>query len=179
MATVSAGGALLGLQGSRASADVDHGLEYQTYVGMDFKALSSSDTDSHYWDNGSVYTVSAVPNYSALATRINAPTGARLERAIFNIRLAAGPPMRLILLAFDALNSYQILGDVTVFDASPDLIRGIDMPITPTEIDEHWSYSLRCFFGKAELGAFPSFPPGPPYPDQLLWGARVGFRGRG
>ena len=178
VASVSAGGALLGLQGSRASADVDHGLEYQTYVGSDFKPLTRASTDWAYWDNGSTYAI-AGSGFNVFATKLAAPIGATFERALFNVRLAGGPPIRFQVLAFDAANSYQVLGALTVSDLSPDLIRGVDIPIIPTEIDEHWSYSLRFTFGKAEPGTFPSFPPGPPFPDQLLWGARVGFRGRG
>ncbi len=101
--------------------------------------------------------------------RLELSQGATFMSAIVNLRFASGGPIHLFVLAFDTLNSFQLLASATVNSPSLDPIRGVDLAATPTEIDNaRWSYSLH--WGPSWAAAAPlGHPPDLPVPEQLLW----------
>src|SRR2546428_1559554 len=118
----SAAAGLLGFRGATANAAA-RGLQYVTYVGSDFKQNHGTSAQSTYWDNGSAYGIRVGSGGTGFQVKLALPDGATILEASANIRFNSGDgPVFLRVLAFDARDGYQVIGQKDVYNASPELI---------------------------------------------------------
>lgn len=177
-AVASATGAGIALQGGVAAAGLTtaKGIRYATYAGAHFRAHHGSIAQANYWDNGSLYGFRVGPGSTGFTTRLDLPDGVTLEEASVNLRFSSGDgPVNLSILAFDTSDGYQIVAQGQVTDPSPALIQTVALDVTPTVIDnERYSYLLRWRPTSLETVKRDR----PDTPEQLLWGFRIGYRGK-
>lgn len=148
---------------------------FVTYLGVNFKAQHGGIVESVYWDNGSAYGLrvgagGGVP----ISVRVDLPDNVTIVEASANLRFnSSDGPAFVLLLAFDTQDRYQVIGQGQIGSPSPDLIRNVPLDVTPTVVDnDRWSYLFRWFPSHVESTRRDR----PDAPEQLLWGARIGFR---
>ena len=179
-AITSAAGALVGLQSGAAAASpavATPGVHYAVYAGADFKQHHGSIAQANYWDNGSIYGIRVGAGMTGFAVRLDLPDGAEIVEAAANLRFRSGDgPVFVRILGFDTADGYQIVAEGQANDPSPDLIRSVKLDVTADNVidNERFSYLLRWFPSHLELVKRDR----PDAPEQLLWGFRVGYRGR-
>jgi len=176
-AIASAAAGIVGARHGVAAAAVapgPRGIRYVTFAGADFKTHHGTIAQATYWDNGSTYGIRVGEGYTGFAVRLELPDGVTIVEASANLRYSSGEgPAFLLVLAFDTHDAYQVIGQKQINDPSPDLIRSVALDVTPTVVDgEKWSYLFRWFPSHLETIKRNR----PDAPEQLLWGARIGYR---
>ncbi len=179
-AIASATGAIIGLEGGTAAAGLSlttPGVHYATYAGAHFRQHHSSVAQANYWDNGSIYGIRVGEGRTGFAIRLDLPDGSELIEAVATLRFNSGDaPVTLSILGFDIADGFQIVGQGQVNEPTPDLVRSVALDLTTTnQIDnERFSYLLRWRPSHLETVRRDR----PDAPEQLLWGFRIGYRGR-
>ena len=174
---IASAASIVGARGSLAAAVEAPGrpTRFVTYAGVHFKAQHGEIVESVYWDNGSAYGLRVGAGGGvAISVRLDLPDKATIVEASANLRFNSGDgPAFLRLLAFDTRDNYQVIGQGEIGDPSPNLIRNVPLVVIPTVVDnETWSYLFRWFPSHVESTRRDR----PDAPEQLLWGARIGFR---
>jgi len=174
---IASAASIVGARGSLAAAVEAPGraTRFVTYAGANFKAQHGGIVESVYWDNGSAYGLrvgagGGVP----ISVRVDLPDNVTIVEASANLRFnSSDGPAFVLLLAFDTQDRYQVIGQGQIGSPSPDLIRNVPLDVTPTVVDnDRWSYLFRWFPSHVESTRRDR----PDAPEQLLWGARIGFR---
>jgi hypothetical protein len=178
-AVVSAGGAAIALQGGITGSGLAlaKNIRYVTYHGAAFFPHHSDTAQWIYWDNGAIYGIQQRDGLTGFATRLELPDGATVVDVKVNLRFNSGDgPALLSLLGFDTSDGYQIVAQGQVSDPRPALIRTVTLDVTQTATidNERLSYQLRWRPSYLEDRRRDR----PDVPEQMLWGARIGFVGK-